>query len=139
MRDTHLTVAKALRVRLQHAAITPGQWYFLRALWAEEGLSQRELSRRVGTSEPATFNALRQLEKNGFIARARHSGDKRTNSISLTAAGRRLEAELIHHAIEVNRAAVSGFSGEEIALLHELLGRIKLNLTNDLLQVENTP
>ncbi|CAN0529581.1 unnamed protein product, partial [Laminaria digitata] len=46
VRDTHLLFARALRNRLQTHQITPGQWYFLRALWDEEGLSQRELRRR---------------------------------------------------------------------------------------------
>ena len=52
VRDTHLLFARTLRNLLQTHQITPGQWYFLRALWDEEGLSQRELSRRVGTTEP---------------------------------------------------------------------------------------
>ncbi len=40
-----------------------GQWYFLRVLWTEDGLSQRELSARVGTMEPTTVIALRSMER----------------------------------------------------------------------------
>ena len=36
---------------MQPSGLTTGQYFFLRALWIEEGLSQRELSRRVGTTE----------------------------------------------------------------------------------------
>ena len=72
VRDTHLLFAKALRNRLQNHQITPGQWYFLRTLWDEEGLSQRELSRRVGTTEPTTVSALRLLTRNCMIERVRN-------------------------------------------------------------------
>ena len=73
IRSTHLTFAKYLRNLLPPHKVTPGQWYFLRALWQEEGLSQLELSRRVRTTEPTTVSALRLLERNGLIERVRNT------------------------------------------------------------------
>ena len=83
VRDTHLLFAKALRDRLQSHQTTPGQWYFLRALWDEEGSSQRELSRRVGTTEPTTVSALRLLARNGMIERVRNPKDRRLSLIHI--------------------------------------------------------
>ena len=40
------------RMTLPHG-VSAGQWRFLRVLWNEEGLTQRELSRRVGMREKA--------------------------------------------------------------------------------------
>lgn len=128
VRDTHLAFARALRQRLQAGKVTPGQWYFLRALWAEEGMSQRELSRKVGTTEPTTVSALRVLERNGLIRRERNKGDRRTINIYLTERGRALESELVPMAREVNEIATAGLDADELAALRRILGKIKGNL-----------
>jgi DNA-binding MarR family transcriptional regulator len=57
--------------------VTRGHWYFLRALWVEDGLTQRELSARVGMMEPTTVIALKGLEKAGLVRRARSRKDAR--------------------------------------------------------------
>jgi len=44
---------------------------FLRVLWIIDGLSQRELSARVGVMEPTTVIALRSMECAGLIERVR--------------------------------------------------------------------
>ena len=129
VRDTHLLFAKALRTRLQTHQITPGQWYFLRALWDEEGLSQRELSRRVGTTEPTTVSALRLLARNGMIERVRNPKDRRTINIFLTERARAMKAELMPVAIEVNDVATAGLSDEEFTQLRALLQKVRENLS----------
>ena len=101
VRDTHLAFAKSLRGRLQQYDMTTGQYFFLRALWIEEGLSQRELSRRVGTTEPTTASAMRVLDKKGLVRRKRNEDDRRTVNIHLTDAGRRLKNQLLAHAREL--------------------------------------
>ena len=131
IRDTHLSVARALRQHLSEAGVTPGQWYVLKVLWHQDGTSQRELSDRVGISQPVILNALRRLERAGWIRRQRSTTDRRSRIVFLTEAGRRLEQDLIHHAIEVNEIATGGMSGEEVALLWDLLKRVKRNLVED--------
>lgn len=129
VRDTHLLFAKALRNRLQAHQITPGQWYFLRTLWDEEGLSQRELSRRVGTTEPTTVSALRLLARNGMIERVRNPKDRRTINIFLTDKARDMKAELMPVAVEVNDIATGGLSDDEFAQLRALMQKIRENLS----------
>ncbi len=130
VRDTHLLFAKALRNRLQEHQITPGQWYFLRALWEEEGLSQRELSRRVGTTEPTTVSALRLLARNGMIERVRNPKDRRTINIFLTDKARAMKADLMPIAVDVNDIATAGLSEPEFEQLRALLGKIRSNLVD---------
>lgn len=130
VRDTHLLFARALRNRLQTHQITPGQWYFLRALWDEEGLSQRELSRRVGTTEPTTVSALRLLARNGMIERVRNPKDRRTINIFLTDKARDMKTELMPVALEVNDIATAGLTDTEFAQLRSLLQKVRENLTD---------
>ena len=113
---------------MQPHEITPGQWYFLRALWEEEGLSQRELSRRVGTTEPTTVSALRLLARNGMIERRRNPQDRRTINIFLTDKARAMKAELMPIAVDVNEVAIGNLTAEEFATLRNLLQRVRENL-----------
>ena len=129
VRDTHLVFAKALRNRLQNHQITPGQWYFLRILWDEEGLSQRELSRRVGTTEPTTVSALRLLTRNCMIERVRNPKDRRTINIYLTDKARDMKATLMPVAFDVNDVAMRGLTDSEFAQLQGLLQKVRENLT----------
>ena len=128
VRDTHLAFAKALRGRLLPYDMTTGQYFFLRALWIEEGLSQRELSRRVGTTEPTTASAMRILDKKGLVRRVRNAGDRRTVNIFLTARGRRLKNRLLAHARDINEAAQADISAGDLERGFEVLRAMKRNL-----------
>src|SRR3546814_8561748 len=50
------------RSTLEHD-VSAGQWRFLRQLWREDGITQRELSERVGMREPTTVVALKGWRK----------------------------------------------------------------------------
>ena len=45
VRDANRAFQRLLERRISPHGVTRGQWYFLRVLWKEDGLSQRELSR----------------------------------------------------------------------------------------------
>jgi DNA-binding MarR family transcriptional regulator len=128
IRDTHLHLLKILRGVLQAHKISTAQWFLLRVLWGEEGLSQRELSDRVATTEPTTQSALRLMERRGIIKRVRSTTDRRTNGIFLTEKGRALKAELIPYAREVNHVAMDGLSQDEFDQFMSLMTRIRNNL-----------
>ncbi len=69
LRKTHRMFERDLTIFLASADIPLGMWYFLRALWEEDGLSQRELSERAGSTAPAAVEQLRNMQKRGFIRR----------------------------------------------------------------------
>jgi len=131
VRDANIAVGKALRRRLAEYGMTLGQYYFMRALWIEEGLSQRELSRRVGTTEPTTASVLRLLEKNGLVRRVRNRRDRRTINIFPTQKGRSLKSELLRMAININEIATDGFSAADVEKLKQLMMAMKANLDRD--------
>ena len=131
VRGTNLSVGKALRRNLSKYGMTLGQYYFMRALWIEEGLSQRELSDRVGTTEPTTASGLRLLEKNGLVRRVRNRRDRRTINIFPTQKGRKLKNELLNMAIKINEIATSSFSTAEVETLKRLMREMKNNLDQD--------
>ena len=125
---THRMMQRALAAKIGPAGATLGMWYFLRALWTEDGLTQRELSNRTGTMEPTTMAAIQVMEEKGLVTRARNAKDRRKMNVFLTPKGRALEAELLPLAADVVNAATKNYSPREIALLLDLLRGVQNNL-----------
>ena len=91
VRDTFRAFTRELEARIESEGVSIGQWYFLRALWEQDGLTQRELSRRVGMMEPTTVTAVNAMEARGLVRRVRDARDRRKVKVVLTPRGRRLE------------------------------------------------
>ena len=123
--------SRALEVRTSPHGVSSGQWRFLRVLWREDGLTQRELSRRVGMREPTTVIALKSLERSGFVTRQKSVEDRRKAHVFLTPQARALEAVLLPAVAEVNANALAGLSEAEIAVLRKALSQVGRNLAAD--------
>ncbi len=131
IKESQRAFTRALQSRLEPWGITVGQWFFLRELWGEEGLSQRELSRRMGVSEPTTVTALKLMVERKLIERRRKGEDRRSLYVFLTPRGRALRDRVLPSALTVNDAAACGFSAKEVAKLRATLGRMIRNLEDD--------
>ena len=128
VRDAHRAFQKLLEKRIAAHGISRGQWYFLRVLWIEDGLSQRELSARVGMMEPTTVIALRSMEKAGLIHRARTSDDKRVARVWLTAKAKRVRDQMLLIARGINADACQGVTREELDAFRRAITRMTENL-----------
>lgn len=131
LRDAQRSVSRALAIKIAAYGVSIGQWYFLRALWEQDGLTQRELSQRVGMMEPTTVSALNGMEKRGLVERIRNPRDRRKMNIFLTARGRALQETLMPFEDEVNRQAIAGLSEEAAQQLDWALRRIIFNLSDE--------
>ncbi len=120
--------SRALEKKTRKHGISGGQWRFLRVLWEDEGVTQRELSERVGSKEPTTVRAIRSLEKNGLISRKRDSDDRRKFRILLTPKSRRLRIKLMPYVIEVNEIATRGISRKDVETARKVLMQMQQNL-----------
>lgn len=128
IRDVHRQFGRVLQQRISELGLTLGTWYFLRALWEEDGLSQRELSQRIGTMEPTTVSALNAMERLGLVRRERDPHDKRRRRVYLTDHGRSLKDEALGLLGALDRQALRGFSSAEVGQLHALLESVSENL-----------
>ena len=118
------------RRTLEHE-VSAGQWRFLRQLWREDGITQRELSTRVGMREPTTVVALKGLEKAGFITRKKTDDDRRKTFIYLTPHAKKLELILAPMNAEVHEVATRGMTDEEVEILQGLMRRVIENLADE--------
>lgn len=125
--SSRLILAK-LQALLEPHGITLGQYFILRELWENEGITQRELSARVSIQEPSTVAAVDALEKRDLVTRVRSKSDRRKIHIYLTARGRGLRGELLGYAAQIINGATDDFSPAEVETLRTLLQRLKANL-----------
>jgi MarR family transcriptional regulator, organic hydroperoxide resistance regulator len=128
IRTTHRQFIQDLQDRLAPYDIPVGMWYFFRALWEEDGLTQRQLSQRVGSMEQTTVEQLKNMERRGYIERRRSLDDRRKIHVHLTESGLTLKNQLLPFAVDVNRVALEGLSDGEIGFLRLVLDRIRANL-----------
>lgn len=122
---------RSLQLRLQRENVSFGQWIFLRILWREDGLSQRELSDKAHLTEPTAHSALTRMEELGYIVRRNIEGNKRRQHAFLTEKGWELRDLLEPLALEVNAAALAGLSQDEREALRNALATMIRNLESD--------
>ncbi len=128
VRDAHRAFQRLLERRITAYGVSRGQWYFLRVLWITDGLSQRELSAKVGMMEPTTVIALRSMEKSGLIRRVRGDDDRRKVRVFLSAKAKRLRDELLGEARRITDEAEEGIAPRELAAFRRIISRMTENL-----------
>ncbi|WP_293799601.1 MarR family winged helix-turn-helix transcriptional regulator [uncultured Bosea sp.] len=127
LRMANRAMQRYLQSQIEPHGVTLGMWYFLRALWQEDGLTQRELSQRIGTMEPTTLSALAAMERSGLVTRERDGTDRRKLNVRLTPKGHALKKNLIPCAEHVIDRATIGFAPKDKARFLGYLAAVQRN------------
>lgn len=127
---------RSLSRRLADHGIPFGHWVFLRILWKQQGLTQKELSELASLTEPTVHSALTKLDKLGIVERRTEDGNRRKQHAYLTQKGRDLQAVLEPLAVEANEVALRGIPDAERERLHDLMIAILKNLARDEAEAE---
>ena len=131
VKDATRALLRALQTRLAVHSVPLGHWVFLRVLWEQDGITQRELSEQAGVMEPTTFSALKAMQRFGYVERRKLPPNKKKIFVYLTPKGRLLKAKLVPFAEEVNRIAVRKVKPADIAATRRTLLAIIENLAKD--------
>ena len=131
VKDLFREVVRGMQMRLMKHSVSHGYWAFLRILWERDGITQRELSKLSGVTEPTTYSALKSMEVLGYVTRQRQASDMRHNRICLTPKGKALKEKLIPLAEELNSAAIRGIPPEDIAVFRRTAIAMTKNLAQD--------
>ncbi len=119
----------SFKAQLARHKVPWGAWYYLRVLWETDGISQRELTDRVGVMQPNTVSALQTMVKAGWVTIARGETDRRQTLVRLTPKGRKLMQRLLPEIRTIVRPVLlDGFSDREEAELRRLLNKIGENV-----------
>lgn len=131
VRDVARAQMRALQRRLSLHEVSFGHWTFLRILWTQDGLTQKELSDLAGVMEPTTYSAVKAMETLGFIERRQMAGNRKNMHVFLTPLGKSLEKKLVPLAEEVNAISLQGLSERNVSLLRKCLLSVIENLASD--------
>lgn len=132
IKDATRVFLRSLQRRLALHDVQLGHWTFLRILWEQDGLTQRELSDEAGLMEPTTVIALRAMESLGYITREHRPNNRKNLYVFLTPLGMGLKQTLVPLAEEVNANALSGVADNDIAVMRRTLLILIDNLSHDL-------
>jgi DNA-binding MarR family transcriptional regulator len=128
VREAARALTRDLTARLATQGVSFGHWTFLRILWQDDGLTQRELSERAGVMEPTTAAALKAMQELGYVERRQLPENRKNLYVHLTPKGRALRAKLEPMAIAVNKAAVRDIDAGDVAACRRTLLAILGNL-----------
>jgi homoprotocatechuate degradation regulator HpaR len=84
-------VMPRFRQIFNESGLTEQQWRVLRVLWEQGATTVRDLSQLTLIPAPSLVGVVDRLAKNGLVARARSSEDRRNVFITATAAGKELQ------------------------------------------------
>jgi DNA-binding MarR family transcriptional regulator len=130
LRIAMVGLRQSFKEQLASFGIPWSVWYYLRVLWEEEGLSQKELINRVGMLQPNATGAIQAMEKLGLVRTEREAADRRRIRIWLTPHARELKELLLPQVREhVENVAFKDFSATERTQLTTLLARVCVNVT----------
>jgi DNA-binding MarR family transcriptional regulator len=130
MREASTSFNRVFKAMLAPMGISYGQFQYLQGLWEGDGLTQTELTRKVGVEMAASTAILDSLEKRKLIKRVRNPSDRRKIDVYLTAAGAGLKDQLLACAIDANKLARQGVSDASMMALFDTLGQVIRNLEN---------
>jgi len=131
VRRCHRSFDRVLSAHLAPVGMSSGFWYFLRALWQENGATQRRLAQLNNVTEPTAVTLLAAMERLDLIRRDRNTQDRRKINVFLTPRGEALETDLMPMAARINEIAGEGVSPAELATCLSVLKRMSENLNRE--------
>jgi len=76
-----------LNNRLNSYGVGSGQYIFISAIYKNQGISQKDLTKLIKIDRATTAKALLKLEQNGYVDRIKDKDDKRYHKLYLTKKG----------------------------------------------------
>ena len=114
--------------RLKDYDVFYGDFQFLYLIYANENLTQREISKKLNFHESSVTRGIKRLEKKEFIKRIKSNEDKRRYVLSITPKGLEMLKLNFSKQKEFESNIKKLFADEELENLEEYLERIIKNL-----------
>jgi len=128
IRDTRLRLYKHIEGRVAPLNLPLRMWFPVRALYRNEGMTQRELGRMLGFGDAHAGVIVAAMQRRGLVHRQPSRDDKRRIDLYLTPVGRKMARLTLRHMHAVNTQISAGLSAREVRSLHALLARVRENL-----------
>lgn len=121
-------VSQAFERAMAEAGGSAAAWQVLLLVRGQEWGTQARMAEAMGITAATLTHHLNALEKRGLVRRWREEGNRRSQRVELTDAGRELFERLREVALAHDARLRSGLSEEELTQLAELLGKLEAGL-----------
>ena len=126
---TARSVSRAFDDALAQAGGSVPRWLVLISLKTQPVRNQRELAEAEGIREATLTHHLNSMDEEGLITRRRDPANRRVHLVELTEAGEAAFQRMRGAATAFDQRLRSGLSGDDVAQLEALLGRLAANVT----------
>jgi MarR family transcriptional regulator, organic hydroperoxide resistance regulator len=113
---------------LEEEGITMGQFWALHLVSSLEHASLTSVARHLSVAPPTVCAKVDDLVRAGLVSRHRSEKDRRTVELSLTPAGRRVEARVWRAIGQMMHSATGGMPREDLATATRLFREIRARL-----------
>ena len=120
-----LLLANAISRENDANGIAQGYRAILFSLAENDGVTQFEISKRVGVKPPTTSVALSKMESEGYIVRTVNKDDLRKSVVSLTPRGREVVDNMLAVFTDCDKAIASVLTEDELQTLADLRTVVK--------------
>lgn len=107
--------------------ITVDQWIVIRAILENPGIRQQEIAEIAFKDNASITRIISLLVKSGYLERDVNPGDRRKTILDVTAAGKKIVADVQSLVIENRQTALKGISGADLKNLNNILKIIVQN------------
>jgi DNA-binding MarR family transcriptional regulator len=128
LRLGHKALTRPLADELRKRGIAFKHYFYIRTLLEEDGITQAELSDRVGMERATVTVVLDTLEDLGLVVREPHPSDRRKTNVFLTPRGRRLKPEMLEAVAIANKISLRGISAAEFERFRKTLATMIANV-----------
>ncbi len=118
-------LANAINKENDAKGVAAGYRAILFCLAHEDGISQFEISKRVGIKPPTASVALAKMEAEGYVVRISPKEDQRKMIVKLTEKGRDAVDGILAIFTECDRIVASVLTEDELSTLMNLLAVVK--------------
>lgn len=124
-------VAEGSRMTRRAGGVGFAEWRIIKTLSVEPGATAQRVCQINSVDKGAASRGLKLLEERGLIAPTPDTAAKRSRGYVLTPDGVALNDALTPFFDTQRERLYAGFKPEEVALLAELLQRVRANLAED--------
>ena len=100
------------------------EWRLVAVIAEHAGITQQAIGLRTRMDKVTVSRAAIALTDRGLISRRPNPEDRRSHGLVLTAAGRRLYADVVPKALELEARVFGGFTAAELEVFTAMLRRI---------------
>ena len=127
LRRAHRAVHDVVADNLDRAGISMRHFHVLRSLLEQDGITQVQLSGRVGFERGTVSVILDEMEELALVRRVRRTDDRRKMHVFLTPKGRRTRDALVGAIATVQEIALQGVPAENYEMFKSTIEAIVAN------------